>query len=590
MEPKIVKTQQSSTQAASSQMGLKLDLSKTYQRILGFGGAVTDAVAYHYDRFNPTAKAGFRNQYWGSDSIGYSVGRVPMNSVDFSRMNYALQNVSGDTTLDTFCLRDDTATNVPCGTDYKADLLKEVQDASPEFRLFVSTWSAPSWLKSQHWACDVKAGLDVCHATDAAATPPTMVCNNSVADPTECESNKQGQPCPTTPTAAGSAGASGTVTGAPSPTPESPIENAAGNCFNTGFLNRTLQGVWALFFSKFIDAYKAKGVDIWGLTVQNEPLAQAGLWPARLSSAAGQVAFVSDHLGPLMRQKHPGVKIMIYDDQLPTLIEFAGEILKDTAALDYIDGVAYHWYNTLQATYENSKPEQPGHIGPVDLADNFVGGGVFVGELWRQLQNVSTDKFMLASEACNGYSLGTEWVGPRPGDWGYGYSYSHDVLWQLRNGAAGWTDWNLMLDQKGGPNVAGNFVDSPVVYLNETSFRQNPSFFHLAHYSKYVTHGSKRVEIEVECGAREKAYCQAVAFQRPDGYGVVVLTNDEITVGPVAGAAGHLGMLGLPALARGQGSFTLGEKSLTWTVACGPHQVRGTIPWKAIQTVVLPCS
>ena len=95
--------------------------------------------------------------------------------------------------------------------------------------------------------------------------------------------------------------------------------------------------------------------------------------------------------------------------------------------------------------------------------------------------------------------------------------------------------------------------------------------------------------MQVECGAREEAYCQAVAFKRPDGYGVVVLTNDEITVGPVAGAAAHLGMLGLPALARGQGSFTLGEKTLTWTIACGPHRVSGTIPWKAIQTVVLPC-
>ena len=94
---------------------------------------------------------------------------------------------------------------------------------------------------------------------------------------------------------------------------------------------------------------------------------------------------------------------------------------------------------------------------------------------------------------------------------------------------------------------------------------------------------------------------------RPDGHAVVVLTNDEITVGPVAGAAGGLGRsspdsgpgfrpstelcgrLALPALAKGQGSLTLGEKTLTWTIACGGREVSGTIPWMAIQTVVMPC-
>jgi len=112
-----------------------------------------------------------------------------------------------------------------------------------------------------------------------------------------------------------------------------------------------------------------------------------------------------------------------------------------------VDGVAYHWYNMLEGTYENSSLSQPGKVVG---ADNYVGGGVFVNQLYEELS--AEGKFILASEACNGYSLGTDWVGPRLGDWGYGYAYSHDVLWQLKNGAAGWTDWNLMLDQKGAPS------------------------------------------------------------------------------------------------------------------------------------------
>merc|ERR1711904_275038 len=93
--------------------------------------------------------------------------------------------------------------------------------------------------------------------------------------------------------------------------------------------------------------------------------------------------------------------------------------------------------------------------------------------------------------------------GPRHGDWGYGYAYSHDILWQLKNSASGWTDWNLMLDQHGGPNLAGNFVDSPV-FKNQgdtSKFYQNPSFFHLAHFSKYIPAGSKRINFSLDCGA-----------------------------------------------------------------------------------------
>ena len=118
MEPKVIPVKEAAVED-KAQMALTLDTNKTYQRILGFGGAFTDAVAYHYHRFNAATREGFRAQYWGTGSIGYTLGRVPMNSVDFSRMNYALHNVSGDTTLEKFCLRDDSATEVPCGTDYK---------------------------------------------------------------------------------------------------------------------------------------------------------------------------------------------------------------------------------------------------------------------------------------------------------------------------------------------------------------------------------------------------------------------------------------------------------------------------------------
>ena len=57
-------------------------------------------------------------------------------------------------------------------------------------------------------------------------------------------------------------------------------------------------------------------------------------------------------------------------------------------------------------------------------------------------------------------------MGPRYDECGYGYATGHDMLWQLRNRAAGWVYWNVLLDGVGGPNLAGNYVDSPTFKYN----------------------------------------------------------------------------------------------------------------------------
>ena len=114
---------------------------------------------------------------------------------------------------------------------------------------------------------------------------------------------------------------------------------------------------------------------------------------------------------------------------------------------------------------------------------------------------------------------------------------------------------------------------------------RHPSSLHRS--ARFVPPGSVAVHADVTCGARHSEYCQFVAFRTPAGHVVVVLTNDEITVGPIAGTG--VGMLVTPWLAKGQGSLTLGSKTLSWAVACNGKTAKGTLPWKAIQTVVMPC-
>jgi O-glycosyl hydrolase len=594
MEEQYVKTSSSSGDA---QMKLALRPEATMQTIHGFGGAFTDAVAFNYHRLNTEMQETFVESYFGPSGAGYTVGRVNMGGCDFSRIDYTFANTSGDLELMDFCLRDDQAIDAPCGSDYKIPVIQAAQAAikragSEVLKLFASVWSAPTWYKEQHFTCaQDHTGMNSCQPS----SEKQLECTKVVRDPKKCETNGQGEPCPTEPIEGVAASVSNLLLSRArsslgssmlehtvdpkNPKPEDPKLNANGNCYNIGYLsqNESLQDSWALYFSKFIDAYKSFGINMWGLTTQNEPLAATNLWQSMFHNVEVQSNFLANHLGPVIKKNHPEVKMIIHDDQTLSLPDLADKVLDNPEASKYIDGVGYHWYMALQSAFQN-EPAHPPAAGVKQL----VGGGAYVKDTWKKLQAQDASKFIMMTEACNGYVLSTDWVGPRPGEWGYGYAYSHDVLWQLTNGASGWVDWNLLLDMRGGPNLAGNFVDAPMLVQDADTLIQNPSYFHIAHFAKYVVPGSKQVHIDVACSATKDDYCQAVAFLRPDGNAVVVITNDEVTVGPIGGKD-EPGRIILPESGKGQ------QDDLSWSLTCGRTVVTGTLPWKSIQTVVFPC-
>jgi glucosylceramidase len=282
----------------------------------------------------------------------------------------------------------------------------------------------------------------------------------------------------------------------------------------------------------------------------------------------GLSKFVNEYLMPAVRKVQPDIQIMMYDDQLINLTNAAMQLAEGTR--DNSNGIAFHWYTSLESIYENDQPQES--FPDLDLP--FVGGGAGVKTLYDAFNG---SKFLLMTESCSGYSFGTHFVGPRHGSFGYGYNAAHDLLWNVRNRAAGYVYWNLVLDSLGGPNLAGNYVDSPMyVTSNGTAVVMNPSFFYLTHFSRAVPPGSVAIHADVECGASRSEYCQFVAFRTPKEDVVVIMTNDKVTTDLIA-------PLPLPPLAEGQG------EPIEWTIRCKASTVRGVLPWKGIQTVIMPC-
>ena len=99
--------------------------------------------------------------------------------------------------------------------------------------------------------------------------------------------------------------------------------------------------------------------------------------------------------------------------------------------------------------------------------------------------------------------------------------YAHEIIGDLNHGANLFLDWNLLLDEKGGPNHVGNFCDAPVMYDRKTGeLRQNLSFDYIGHFSRFIRPDARRIGLSRYGGQLESA-----AAMNPDGTLTAVVLN-----------------------------------------------------------------
>ncbi|OAM89538.1 glucosylceramidase [Termitidicoccus mucosus] len=251
-----------------------------------------------------------------------------------------------------------------------------------------------------------------------------------------------------------------------------------------GWLRPECREAWALYFAKYISAYAAEGIPIWAVTVQNEP-AVVQKWDSCIYSAEDERDFVKRFLGPeLARQGLADVKILIWDYNKDRIFERASVVLADPGTARHVWGVGFHWY---------------------------------AGDHFDQLEKVRAawpEKILLATEGC------VEGA-PALGAWAQGERYAHSIIGDLNHGAAGWLDWNLVLDREGGPNHVGNFCDAPIIADAATdTLHYQSSYYYIGHFSRHVRPGARRLESDAGQTGLETA-----AFRNPGGEIVVVVLN-----------------------------------------------------------------
>ena len=134
----------SMTENESVVFQVNIDPSTTYQNIFGFGGALTQSSAAVYKSLPKDLQRQVIEAYYGSTGIGYSTGRLPIHSCDFSADVYTFDDAVGDANLEYF------DTSVKYDQNLSLPLIHDALLARPDLTLFGSPWSPPAWMKDNN--------------------------------------------------------------------------------------------------------------------------------------------------------------------------------------------------------------------------------------------------------------------------------------------------------------------------------------------------------------------------------------------------------------------------------------------------------
>jgi len=399
-------------QPVETEVAIFVDPNKTFQTMIGIGGALTDAAAETFYKLPAAQQKEFLTAYYDADKgIGYTWGRTNMQSCDFSSDMYSYVQ-PGDKDLKTFDISHDKKYRIP--------FIKAVDAATGgKLKLFISPWSPPAFMKDNN---------DVLHG---------------------------------------------------------------------GKLLPEFDQSWATFYTKYIKAYEKEGIKIFGLTVQNEPMATQK-WESCIFTATEERDFVKNFLGPtLYKEGLSDKKLMIWDHNRDLVYDRASTILEDPEAAKYVWGVGYHWYET------------------------WTGAGMAF-ENTRRVAESFPDKNLVFTEGCaESFNM------DRVNEWSLGEKYGYSMINDFNIGTVAWTDWNVLLDEKGGPNHVGNYCFSPIIADTRTgSLIYTSEYYYIGHFSKYIRPGAKRI---VSSASRDKLL--TTAYLNTDGkIAVVVMNNGDVAI------------------------------------------------------------
>lgn len=325
--------------------------------------------------------------------------------------DYALDWYSHNESVDDFKMND-----FSIGRDKGALIpyIKEAQGYNPDLKLWASPWSPPSWMKTNnHYACMPDSVNDL-------------------------------------------------------------EESGMGTEMHSQFrMEEKYLSAYALYFSKFIQAYKNEGIDIYAVHVQNEPNSCQN-FPSCVWNPNDLGTFIGGYLGPRFYNDDLDTDIWLGTIERPQ-IERIDSVLMNPDAKKYIKGVGFQWAG------KNAIPK--------------------VNEKYPELELMQTE---------------TE-CGDGSNDW-KAAEYTFNLMKHyFNNGANSYLYWNMVLDETG--KSQWGWKQNSMISIDRASkeITYNPEFYVMKHFSAYIDLGAHKIETsDGNCLAFKNADSVIVIYYNPD--------------------------------------------------------------------------
>lgn len=381
---------------------IKINFDKKYQKIIGFGGALTDSSGYLYSKLSKENKEKLLNLYYGEDGLRYNLARLTIGSCDFSVSDYDyIKDYEGND----FSLAHDE--------EYILPLLKEAKKISPEILTFASIWSFPKFYKTND---------DKCHGGKLKE-----------------------------------------------------------DCYDLG----------AKYFTNYVLNMQKEGIEIYGVSIQNEP--EAVQTRESCIYTAEEETKLFKFIDKSFKKNNLQTKIYLWDHNRDAILRRANVYFNDEEVKQNAAGLFYHWYDGDK------------HIELSKVHELYPDKDLIFSEGCIELLNLNRDDPSSA--------LATIENGLR-----YGKNYILDLL----NYSTGFIDWNILLDENGGPNHVGNYCEAPILVNTKTGeLNLMPSYFVIKHFSHFIKRGAYRVDLE------NNSDLLVVALINPNGEKIIIALNEN---------------------------------------------------------------
>ncbi len=243
------------------------------------------------------------------------------------------------------------------------------------------------------------------------------------------------------------------------------------------------KSIYAEYICKYILDYKEKGITINYITIQNEPEATQ-VWESCRYTAEQEADFAINFLYPTFKQNNISTKILAWDHNKDLLFKRANDIMNYPNANDILSGFAHHWYTG-------------------DYFENV-----------KQTHEQYPDKLLIHSEGCTGYSH----FNPND-EIKNAEMYAHDIIGDINSGINGYIDWNIMLNNQGGPNHKKNYCNSPIMLTKDnTDYIKNLSYYYIKHFSNLIKPNAKVIE-------HNNSQIEVASFKNIDNSIIIILLN-----------------------------------------------------------------